>query len=142
MIRRLHPSPVRFDTATKILSKVIVGNDLALATNGVIGWQNPEDTPIIITRVLLDITTATSGACTLDIGYTATSAVTTSDTFLDGIDANAIALHDSGNAALDSQANTLAQKAAVGSWVTVDEKTGDAEGMIATLYVEYFPVVQ
>ena len=92
----------------------------------------------IILRAMLDITTVATGACTIDVGYTATTATTTSDTLLDGVDANAaIALFDSMNAALDTGTNALAQKAAAAKWVTIDAKTGDSTGMVATLYVQY-----
>jgi hypothetical protein len=92
----------------------------------------------IIERVIMDITTASTGACTLDVGYTAVSATTTSDTLLDGIDVGtAIGFWDSMNAALDSGANALAQKAASGKWITVAEKTGDATGLVGNLYIYY-----
>lgn len=92
----------------------------------------------VILRAMLDITTVATGACTIDVGYTAVSGTTTSDTLLDGVDANAaIALFDSMDASLDSGANAKAQKAASGKWVTIDEKTGDSTGMVATLYVQY-----
>lgn len=120
----------------------INGTALHGATSGIQAWQNPEAVAIIIQRCLLDVTTVATGACTIDVGYTATSAATTSDTLLDGIDANAaIILADSMNAALDSGANALAQKAAIGKWVTIDEKTGDATGMVATLYIQYILTV-
>lgn len=116
----------------------INGNALAGMTSGIQAWQNPEAVDILIHRVILDVTTVATGACTLDVGYTATSAATTSDTFLDGVDVNsAIGVFDSMNAALDSGANANCQKAAIGKWVTIDEKTGDAEGMVATLYIQY-----
>lgn len=92
----------------------------------------------IIERVIMDITTASTGACTLDVGYTAVSATTTSDTLLDGINVGtAIGFWDSMNAALDSGANALAQKAASGKWITVTEKTGDATGLVGNLYIYY-----
>jgi hypothetical protein len=92
----------------------------------------------IILRACLDITTVATGACTIDVGYTAVSATTSSDTLLDGVDANAaIALFDSMNAALDAGANAKAQKAAAGKWITIDEASGDSTGMVANLYVQY-----
>lgn len=120
----------------------INGNALALMSSGIQAWQNPESVAIVITRAILDVTTVATSACTLDVGYTATSAATTSDTLLDGVDVNAaIAVFDSMNAALDSGANAKAQKCAIGAWVTIDEKTGDAEGMVATLYLQYYLTV-
>lgn len=102
-------------------------------------WTAPE--AAIILRATLDITTVATAACTVDVGYTATSATTSSDTLLDGVDANAaIAVFDSMNAALDAGANAKAQKAAAGKWITIDEASGDATGMVATLWVEWMPV--
>ena len=86
----------------------------------------------------MDITTVATGACTLDVGLTAVSATTTSDTLLDGIDVNAAtAVFDSMNYALDSGANAKAQKLAEGKWVTFDEKSGDATGLAGKAYIEY-----
>lgn len=91
----------------------------------------------IILRVLLNVTTIATAACTLDIGYSTTT-LTTSDTFLDGVDVNAAAaLFDSMNAGLDTGTNAFAQKAASGKFITVDEKTGNATGLIGTIIVEY-----
>lgn len=90
----------------------------------------------IIERVVLDVTTVATAACTLDVGYTPTSAATSSDTLLDGVDVNAaVATFDSMNSLLDTAANALAQKAASGKWITVDEKTGDSTGLVAKLYI-------
>ena len=75
----------------------------------------------IILRACLNITTVSTGACTVDVGYTATTATTTSDTLLDGIDANAATgLFDSMNSLLDTAENAKAQLAASGKWVTID----------------------
>ncbi len=117
------------------------GTTMHAASGGVVAWQVPAASDIIVTRVIIDITTVATGACTLDIGYTAVSAATTSDTMLDGIDANAAtAVFDSMNAALDSGANAKAQKCAASKWITIDEKTGDSTGMIAQLYIFYYAI--
>ena len=95
----------------------------------------------LILRCVADITTVATAACTLDIGYTAVSSTTTSDTLLDGIDVNAATgVFDSMNYALDAGANAKAQKAAAGKWITVDEKTGDATGLVGNLYVSYIVI--
>lgn len=114
----------------------ITGVALHAAANGIL---NALVLPAaaIVTRAILDITTQSTGACTLDIGYSATT-LTTSDTMLDGVSAAAVALFDSMNAALDTGTNAFAQKAASGKYITVDEKTGDATGLVANLYIEYF----
>jgi hypothetical protein len=125
----------------KIGTKALTGAAIHAGTGGVVAWQNPEAVAILITRVLLDLTTVSTGACTLDIGITTASATTTSDTLLDGIDANsAVGLFDQMNAALDTGTNAFAQKLASGKWVTIDEKTGDATGLVGTLYIQYIPL--
>lgn len=101
-------------------------------------WQNPELGSIMITRVVLNITTASTGASTLDIGYTPTSATTTSDTFLDGVSGTPAAVFDSADAGLDSGANDAAQIAAAGKWVTFNQATGDTTGLIGNAYIFYY----
>ena len=56
--------------------------------------QNPESVAILVTRILIDITTAGGTAtAVLNVG-SAADATTTSDNLLDGIDANATATYD------------------------------------------------
>jgi hypothetical protein len=88
--------------------------------------------------VIFSVETIATMACTLDIGYHATS-VTTSDTLLDGIDVNGVAnaIYDSQDPALDSGANAHAQKFAASKFITLDEKSGDATGLVGSLYVFY-----
>lgn len=107
----------------------------ALHAANLTAWTAPA--AAVILRVLLDITTQSTGASTIDIGYTAVGATTSSDTLLDGISGAAVALFDSMNAALDSGANALAQRAASGKWITMDEATGDVTGLVANLYITY-----
>lgn len=100
-------------------------------------WANPEGAAIIVLRATLNITTQSSGASTMDVGVTAVSATTSSDTLLDGVSGAAAALCDSMDATLDSGANAKAQGLASGKWVTVAEASGDVTGLVATLLIEY-----
>lgn len=96
------------------------------------------DADILITRVILDVTTKSTGASTVDIGYTAVSAVTASDTFLDGIDTGTgIGTYDSMDASLDSGANAKAQKGVSGKWITIKEASGDTSAMVGKVYIYY-----
>lgn len=110
----------------------------ALHAANLTAWTAPA--AAIILRVIFNITTASTGASTIDIGYTATTATTTSDTLLDGVSGATIAIFDSMNAALDSGANALAQLAASGKWITMDEASGDTTGLVGVLYIQYFLV--
>lgn len=129
---------VTFDRGVKTAVVSLTGAAIHAGTGGVVAWQNPEASSILVLRAVLNLTTVATGACTLDVGVTGTSATTTSDTLLDGVDANAaIGVFDSMDPALDSGANAHAQLLASGKWVTIDEKTGDATGLVAKLYVQY-----
>lgn len=120
----------------QIIVEAVPISGAALQAANLTLWTAPA--AAIILRVLLDVTTVATAACTVDIGYTATTATTSSDTLLDGVDVNAaIALFDSMNAALDSGANAKAQKAASGKWITADSASGDATGLVATAYIFY-----
>ena len=121
-------------------AKVFLNGDSIAAESGFASWQNPESTTIVITDVVLIITTVSSGACTIDIGTTATSAVTTSDNIFDGIDATAAApvVYTMRNDALDAAANVNAKDLATGKWITIDEASGDAEGLRGVLYISYY----
>jgi hypothetical protein len=59
-----------------------------------LAWQNPEDHAIIVTRLIVDLTTAGgTGTAELDFGP-ANDATTHADGLIDGVDANAIAIYD------------------------------------------------
>jgi hypothetical protein len=57
-------------------------------------WKNPESVPIIVTRVVVNVTKAggTAGSV-IDVG-SAADATTTSDNLIDGADLNAVAVYD------------------------------------------------
>jgi len=125
------------DRVTRCVVTALTGAAIHAGTGGVIAVVNPESASIIITRVVLDLTTVnTSGACTLDIGTTAVSATTTSDTLIDGVDVQTgVGTFDNiSNAGSNGKA---LQKLASGKWVTIDEKTGDVTGLVANLYLFY-----
>ena len=123
---------------TKVASLALDGATIHAAAGGVIAWQNPESSSIIITRAILDITTkATDGVATLDVGTTAVSAATTSDNLIDGQDVGA-ATGTFDNITEKGTNGKSRQKLAAGKWVTVDEKTNDATGLVGTLYIHYF----
>lgn len=138
-VGQLQASSIKFGTeqaATKlekIATKAIGG---AALHAGVLAWQNPESVSIIVTRVVLDRTTKSTGASTMDIGTTATSATTASDNLIDGVNSGATeAVEDNLN---DAGTNGKArQKLASGKWVTFKEASGDATGLVANAYIHY-----
>lgn len=122
--------------ARKVATLTLSGTTLAVPT--VQAWQNPESGAILVERAVLDVTTQSTGACTLDIGRTTVSATTGADTLLDGISVAAAGVFDSTNDT-DNGTNGVAkvQKLAAGGWVTVSEASGAAEGLVGTLYIYY-----
>jgi len=120
-----------------VIDTFAVGGTALHAANLTV-WTAPA--AAIILRVLLNVTTQSTGACTVDVGYTPTSGTTSSDTLLDGVSVAAAAIFDSMDPTLDSGANAKAQLAASGKWITIDEASGDATGLVAVAYVFYMLV--
>lgn len=102
---------------------------------GVLAWANPESGSIVVERVVLDVTTASTGACTVDVGTTATNATTSSDNLIDGVSVAAIAVKDNlGDAGTNGKAR---QKLATGKWVTGSMASGAAAGLVGYAYIHY-----
>lgn len=60
------------------------------AGGGVLSLANPEGVDLLVTRLVLNITTASTGAASVDAGIAA-NGTTSSDTLIDGLDVNAAA---------------------------------------------------
>lgn len=121
------------ERVTKI-AKVALSADSS--GGGVFSWANPESTNIIITRVIIDVTTKTSAACTIDVGTTATSATTSSDNLLDGVDVGtAVGVFDN----IDNKGSNgkSKQKLAPGKWITASKASGAAAGLKGYAYIYY-----
>jgi hypothetical protein len=127
---------VAFDRTVKVARVALAEVDTA---GGVFAWANPEATSIIVTRVVLDVTTAATGACTIDVGTTATSATTLSDNLIDGLDINAAAgVFDN---ITDKGTNGKArQKLAAGKWVTGSKASGASAGTVGFAYIHYHTI--
>lgn len=103
---------------------------------GAFAWVNPEAVAVIVNKVIVDVTTVATAACKLDIGQTATSAVTLSDNLLDGIDVHSA----TGLLGIDDGdgSNDKAQaKVAVGNWVTGSVVSGASAGLVGNAYIHY-----
>lgn len=97
-------------------------------------WKNPEAKAIIVDRVVLDITTQSSGACTVDVGIAA-NGTTLNDTLIDGLSIAVAGVFDSvGNLGTNGKG---ARKAAVGEYVTGSRASGAAAGVVGFVYITY-----
>jgi len=104
---------------------------------GLFSWQNHEDSDVIVDGIFVDVTTAaTSTVCTIDVGYTATSATTSSDTMIDGADTSTTTRVY--NNIKDAGINGVsAVRAVKGKWITGSQKTGDVTGIAGKYYIHY-----
>ena len=116
--------------------KKVTGALAAVDTGGgVFSWKNPEASDILVEHVALVVTTQTTGACTLDVGTTAVSATTSSDTLIDGID-----VATAGTYTNDESAGANGKpfkRLAVGKWVTGSVASGASAGIKGTYEIYY-----
>lgn len=124
---------VTFDRLMKVARVALAAADTG---GGIFAWANPEAGSIIISRVELDVTTKATGACTVDVGTTATNATTSSDNLLDGLDiGTAAGIFDN---ITDKGSNGKSrQKLASGKWVTGSMASGAAAGTAGFVYIMY-----
>ena len=99
---------------------------------------NPEGRTVYVTACILNITTKTTGACTLDAGIAA-NATTSADDLIDGLDANAAAGVFS-NLLNPGSNGKAGQPWAAGEYLTVSEKTGAIAGLVGEVIVKYITV--
>jgi len=103
-------------------------------------WQNPEDKPIVVTRVMVDRTTAGGTATSvLDIGP-ATSATGTADTIIDGLDLNATGIAD--NIADEGTNGTQRvvkrdAKGGTNDYITGKILVEKCDNLVGYVYIEY-----
>lgn len=121
--------------------KKVTGALAAVDTGGgVFSWANPESGPILVQHVVLNVTTKTTGACSVDVGTTATNATTLSDTLIDGKDINAA----TGIFTNDESAGTNGKpfkRLAAGKWVTASVVSGGASAGLVGTYEIYYTVL-
>jgi len=116
------------------ISGTLTASDTAGA---VFNWQNNQDVSVIVDAIYIDITTvATDSSCELNIGYTATSAATSSDTMIDGVavHTNTGVYNHIVNAGTNGKG---AVKVAKGKWITASKSAGATAGLVGVYYIHY-----
>jgi hypothetical protein len=132
--RRGPASDSTSERAVKVAKVALTALDTG---GGVLAWQNPEGAAIVVERVVVDATTKATGACTIDVGTTATNATTSSDNLLDGLDVGAAA--GTFDNITDKGTNGKSrQRLASGKWVTGSMASGAAAGLVGSAYIHYF----
>ncbi len=131
-------------TATEInrgALKKVTGALAAKDTGGgVFAWANPENGDIIVEHVALVVTTNATGACSVDVGTTTSSATTSSDNLIDGKDINA-ATGTFTNLESAGTNGKAAQRLAKGKWVTASVVSGGASAGLVGTYEIYYRVL-
>jgi len=102
---------------------------------GVASIANPEGVEVLVTRVVIDVTTASTAACTVDAGIAA-NGTTLSDILIDGLDVNAAAgtfdnITEKGTNGKSRQAWGASQ------FLTISKASGAAAGLAGSVYIEY-----
>ena len=109
---------------------------------GILAWQNPESSAVVVVRLVIDRTTKSTGACTADFG-TAANGTTSSDNLMDGVDVGAAAgVEDNvDNKGTNGKARQrLDAKGGSTDYVTGSKATGAAAGLVGNAYIFYHEV--
>lgn len=125
------------DGATRGLEYKKVALAAVDTAGGVASVLNPEGVDVIIPTggFVLDVTTKTTSACTVDAGC-GSGATTKYDTLIDGLDVNAATgVFDNG---VDGGTNGGAVKWAAGEYLTVSVASGASAGIVGNAYIRYF----
>lgn len=123
--------------ALKKATGALVAADTA---GGLFSWANPEASEILVEHVAIVSTHVSTGACSVDVGTTATNGTTLSDNLIDGQDVNA-AIGTFTNAANAGTNGKPAQRLAAGKWVTGSVVAGGASAGIVGTYEIYYRVL-
>jgi len=119
----------------KELSRVHQAAMAAVGTaGGIFAFQNPHAVPILVLRAILEWTTVSSGACTVDVGVAA-NGTTLSDTLIDGQSVATTAGLVSSTVPRRVDAN-----GGTSDWVTASVASGTVTGLAGRVYVEYIPI--
>jgi len=99
-------------------------------------WRNPEGEDIIVEKLVIDITTAATGAATLDAGVAA-NGTTTSDNLMDAVDVGTAAILTTNDIAGAGANGKGSQPMTAGQYITGDF-SASAAGLVGSFYVKYF----
>lgn len=126
--------------AAKNVSPVRVAR-VALAAldtaGGVLSWANPEAQSILILGVCINVTTKSTGASTVDIGYAA-NGTTSNDSLIDGLDTGTGVgtynqIDNKGTSGLGSHSTVMTS----GQFITGSKASGACAGLVGYAYIEY-----
>ena len=130
------------DTSPVGLKSAKVALAAADAAAGVFAWQNPEASAIVVHRLIIDLTTKSTAACTINVG-TDGDGTGSSDNLIDGLDVNAATgvfdnMTNSGTNGKELQ--RVDAKGGTTDYITASKATGATAGIVGNAYIFYFEV--
>lgn len=100
----------------------------------ILSLANPEGADVVIKALIVNVTTASTGACTIDAGV-GTGATTKYDTLIDGLSvATAGCYSNLKNAGTNGLATVIWPAA---SYLTISTASGAIAGAVGAAYVDY-----
>jgi len=120
------------DRMSKTVRVALAAVDTA---GGVLAWANPESVTVFVTRVIFDVTTKATAACTVDVGVAA-NGTTSNDALMDGLDVGTAA-GTFDNIENQGTNGKSTGKVAVGSYVTGSVASGASAGLVGFAYITY-----
>jgi hypothetical protein len=108
------------------------------SAGGVLAWANPEVGAVIITGMVVDITTKSTGASTTSFGAAA-NGTTSSANLIDSLDTGTAAGTFDNNTDKGTNGKTR-QRLAAGQFVTGSQASGAVAGLVGFAYITYIPV--
>lgn len=123
----------RGTTTLPKVAKVALG--VGATAGGCFAWANPETGAIFVTRVVLDVTTKSTGAGTVSVGQAA-NGTTSSANLIDTLDVGTAAgVFD--NVGSPGSGGKAVQKVVAGAYVTGSKASGALTGLVGSAYIHY-----
>lgn len=101
---------------------------------GILGVVNPLAVDLLVSEVIIDVTTKSTGACTADIGQTPTSITTSSNNLLTALDVGTAA-GTFDNITEKGASGKSRVKWTSGTWITASKASGAAAGLVGNAYI-------
>jgi len=108
----------------------LAANDAAA---GLFTWTNTEPVAVIVTKAVVDVTTGSSGACSISIGQAATAVL--SNNLVDTLSVAAAGSFD--NITDKGTNGKTRQRVAPGQMVTGSTASGASSGLVGNVYLDY-----
>ncbi|HUX16041.1 MAG TPA: hypothetical protein VMW52_06180 [Phycisphaerae bacterium] len=128
----------QLDNADKLPKTVKVALAASDAAAGLFSWRNTEESAnVIVTDLYVNVTTKTTGACTMDCGWAATEIL--SDTLIDGKDINAATglFSNIDDAGTNGKGHRLVLD---DEYITGSVASGASAGLVGFAYITYIVV--